>query len=714
LGICLMDVLLLGAIDLAVIGNYFLVALMVAVGLGTVIFVHELGHFAVAKMCGVKCEKFFIGFDIGGYKISRKWGETEYGIGILPLGGYVKMLGQDDNPANIAEQVRESQVREGSSAETKEIVGPDGTKYLVDSRSYLAKSVPQRMAIISAGVIMNVIFAFVFAVIAYGLGVPYTPCIVSQTSPGSAAYQAGIRTGDEITRIGDIKNPSFTDLMSGVTLGDLENGIPFTIRRVATGEEDTITLKPRQETGLAKVGIVSPRSLRLGNDKPVVDGTPAAAASPKFEAGDDIVAVDGEPVESYHEYVAKVVNLVGEPIVFTVQRGGKAPKNDRFGPRQGGEQVEITVAPKPTRTLGLVMEMGKIVAVEQGSEAANLKIVPGDFIDKIELADGDATEGSDLFSDPMALPEQLRRLANENRNVQLTVRHSAASGDGRQETEPVTIPLRKVTWIEEAVSDNDPLSVPALGIAYRVLNRVNQVLPGSPAAEAGVQSRDLVTAVEITFPAKDGAKTEKPTTIEFNEQEGQNWPAFMQHLQHLSEDVKITLTYKRGDEILTAELRPQVQPDSFEPERGFRFEPIQRIRKATTFGEQVRFGYNETVNSLGMVFRFLHKLSTGQVPATSLGGPITIAQAAGYSAFEGVGKLLVFLTMLSANLAVINFLPIPLLDGGHMVFLAWEGLRGKPAGEKLVFVLHFVGFAFIVSLMLFVLSLDLGLIDRKL
>jgi regulator of sigma E protease len=76
--------------------------------------------------------------------------------------------------------------------------------------------------------------------------------------------------------------------------------------------------------------------------------------------------------------------------------------------------------------------------------------------------------------------------------------------------------------------------------------------------------------------------------------------------------------------------------------------------------------------------------------------------------------LLVFLTMLSANLAVINFLPIPLLDGGHMVFLAWEGLRGKPAGEKLVFVLHFVGFAFIVSLMLFVLSLDLGLIDRNL
>ena len=76
-------------------------------GLGFVIFVHELGHFLVAKACGVKCEKFYLGFDVGGLKLaSLQWGETEYGIGILPLGGYVKMLGQDDNPAAAAEAQR--------------------------------------------------------------------------------------------------------------------------------------------------------------------------------------------------------------------------------------------------------------------------------------------------------------------------------------------------------------------------------------------------------------------------------------------------------------------------------------------------------------------------------------------------------------------------------------------------------------------------------
>ena len=75
-----------------------------------------------------------------------------YGIVIVPLGGFVKMLGQDDDPAHIAEQMKKSEVS-AASAEGVEVVGPKGEKYYVDRRSYLAKSVPQRMAIISAGVV---------------------------------------------------------------------------------------------------------------------------------------------------------------------------------------------------------------------------------------------------------------------------------------------------------------------------------------------------------------------------------------------------------------------------------------------------------------------------------------------------------------------------------------------------------------------------------
>jgi regulator of sigma E protease len=203
LGMCL-----IGSLSLETLLWLVPVVLKVAVGLGAVIFVHELGHFLVAKACGVKCEKFFIGFDIGGYKLSKRWGETEYG----------KMLGQDDDPAHIAEQMKKSQV-DAQSTSAVPIKGPNGETYYVDRRSYLAKSVPQRMAIISAGVVMNVIFAFIFAVIAYGMGVPYIPSIVSETTPGSPAWKAGIEPGDEIVQINDTVDPTFVQLKGGVTLG---------------------------------------------------------------------------------------------------------------------------------------------------------------------------------------------------------------------------------------------------------------------------------------------------------------------------------------------------------------------------------------------------------------------------------------------------------------------------------------------------------------
>ncbi len=109
----------------------------VALGLGFVIFVHELGHFLAAKTFGVRCDKFYVGFDVpislGPIKLPStlgkfKWGETEYGIGIIPLGGYVKMLGQDDDPRNAEEE-----------AERIRLGGDENAP--LDPRSYPAKAV---------------------------------------------------------------------------------------------------------------------------------------------------------------------------------------------------------------------------------------------------------------------------------------------------------------------------------------------------------------------------------------------------------------------------------------------------------------------------------------------------------------------------------------------------------------------------------------------
>ena len=145
----------------------FSLALRIGLGIGLVIFVHELGHFVAAKTFGVKCEKFYVGFDVplrlGPIKFPRtlgkfQYGETEYGIGVIPLGGYVKMLGQDDDPRKQEEEAKRIQV-EGEDA--------DQEAPALDPRSFPAKPVWQRMIIISAGVVMNVITGVIFAAIAF-------------------------------------------------------------------------------------------------------------------------------------------------------------------------------------------------------------------------------------------------------------------------------------------------------------------------------------------------------------------------------------------------------------------------------------------------------------------------------------------------------------------------------------------------------------------
>ncbi len=97
----------------------------------------------------------------------------------------------------------------------------------------MAKSVPQRMAIISAGVIMNVIFAVVFATIGYRLGVPYTPPVVGGLTNGGVAWLAGLQVGDEIVEVNGVKKPRFIDLIQEISTADLSDGVKVVIQRPA-------------------------------------------------------------------------------------------------------------------------------------------------------------------------------------------------------------------------------------------------------------------------------------------------------------------------------------------------------------------------------------------------------------------------------------------------------------------------------------------------
>uniref|UniRef100_UPI0035696CE1 site-2 protease family protein n=1 Tax=Novipirellula sp. TaxID=2795430 RepID=UPI0035696CE1 len=262
---------------------------LVALGIGLVIFVHELGHFVAAKSFGVKCEKFYVGFDvpiqIGPIKFPRtlgkfQYGETEYGIGIIPLGGYVKMLGQDDDPRKAEEEAKRIRMKEDEAEADEE--GDDTAPEKLDPRSFPAKPVWQRMIIISAGVVMNLITGVLFAAIAYGYGVTYNPSIIGGVTPGGPAWQAGIEPGGQVVSVGGLTDDQmhFREMRMAILTEGLDNPekpISLSIRYDEGVRKSNLkTASHPENSDVRMIGIVSPTSLELSSKTVAMPGSIAA------------------------------------------------------------------------------------------------------------------------------------------------------------------------------------------------------------------------------------------------------------------------------------------------------------------------------------------------------------------------------------------------------------------------------------------------------
>jgi len=713
----------------------WLVILLVAVGLGMVLFVHELGHFAVAKLCGVKCEKFYLGFDIAGWRICRfRWGETEYGIGALPRGGYVTMRGQEDIPARLKEEIERAKATQAAKAGISAQAGGQAAsdtpvdvaaaeRALYDPRSYLAQSVPKRIAIISAGVIMNMIFAFVAATVAYSIGVVEEPCAVGSVQPGYPAWQCDLRPGDRIVAINGKPARRFKDIISRVPLNRKGTGSPIRVERPGVSEPMDLVVLPNRDLLLPVIGVAAPGTTTLLSSagwlnseriKPYVRNTAAARAQPAFELGDRIIKIDGVPVKTGEQLREMLSARRDKPVKVTVQRTRGKSKKDKTV-----EQLTIKVDPRPMRELGMVMKMGPIMSVQAHSPAALAGIKAHDQIVSMD--------GKPL-GDPLPLPDRLWARVNKAAaagqsppTVTLQVkRFERVQRDGKTErqerTLDVPVPLRKTDAFEVALFAGSPVSVPSMGLAYRVLNKVVEVLPDSPAAKAGIVPGDVLTSVTLVPPdeetlAREGLKPMdvRSQTIEFADTK-LNWPFVFEVIQDFAMGgSKIELTFQ-GDK--TVSLVPVDAADWYNPDRGLVMQPASFTLTAKSFGEALKLGGEETLLQATIVLRFLQRLTTGDISLKAIGGPITIAQVAGHAASRGPSQYLLFLTTISAMLAVINFLPIPVLDGGHFVFLVYEGIRRKPAPEWLQLALSYAGLILILMLMLWALGLDTKLIPR--
>lgn len=684
---------------------------MVAVGLGFVIFVHELGHFLAAKACGVKAEKFYIGFDIPmprilGWQIPSKlakfqWGETEYGIGILPLGGYVKMLGQDDDPRKYKEEQARAKGAAGNDEATVGAVmtpvEPVQERVGYDPRSYQAKTVPQRMLIISAGVIMNLIFAVIMGAVAYTMGVPYTPTVVGSTMPGSGAWTRGLRPGDKIVRIGadGYTSESFRfqqDLVPQILLANGEE-IELLVRR-PSGKEEPIRVAGTKREGIpvALLGVTSTNTTTVA----AKSKSDVTTGKETLEPGDVIVAINGTKVENNAQYQQILTRDYDQTLELTVAR----PVLDKQG-KPTGETTEhqVSVAPQPARTLGFTTSLGPIVAVRDGSPAETAGLKVGD---KIESINGQPV------GDPFTLSQRMAKLAGQE--IDLEIRREKS--DGKSETLARKLTVEAPYMMNPGAGMKGALlGIEPLGIAAPATFTVSQVVADGPAAKQGLQPGDELVGVQFRSSDKVAQQKleESELTEQFTlEQNKTNLANVMYLLQLVPEKTVVDVTYRRsGGKLQTVTLEPIASSEGYDESRDIVLKDLTEVRTAASLGEAFSLGVRETRDKLVEIARTLRGLLTGRVSPKNLGSPLMIAEVAFNEASLGWPRLLIFLTFLSANLALVNFLPIPVLDGGHMVFLAAEGIRGKPVDEHIQYYALLVGAAMLLCLMVFVFSNDI-------
>ena len=188
----------------------------------------------------------------------------------------------------------------------------------------------------------------------------------------------------------------------------------------------------------------------------------------------------------------------------------------------------------------------------------------------------------------------------------------------------------------------------------------------------------------------------------------QTWAGIYSLMQMQPAGSKLNLGIQRGDKNESLEITSFPSEEFYLHTRGIVLSRLQNTYTSPTWSDAILVGSYQTWYDASRVWKFLKKLVARQISASNLGGPGTIAMAATSEASEGTSRLLLFLTLLSANLAIVNFLPIPVLDGGHMLFLAYEGLFRRPVSERAQIVLTYAGLIFILGLMLFVISLDIG------
>jgi len=655
---------------IGVLGNVVIVLL----GFGTVVLVHEFGHFIVAKLSGIRVEAFSIFMPptlLGIRKTAAGWRfrflpslasekddepaesseATEYRIGIFPFGGYVKLLGQEDT-------------------------GP--VKQVDDQRSFARKSVGTRIAVISAGVIFNVVSAALIFIVVFLVGIRLPPPVIGGVVPGSPAAQAGLRAGDVVTEIaGATKDLDFGNIIIASALSDVGKPVPMSVRH-ADGTTERVSLVALELPGspLREFGIVQPMSL-----------TVAKVAQPEklyeqtgLRAGDRFVAVHGKEVEHYWDF-AEAVRYTLAPEVDT--------KVERRTDNGGTELVDIK----------LPLDWAASDSVEMQSEAALGQVYS--MVPRLRVA---AVEGEELSSGAGSAAEspsglrtgdiiiaagqidnptykEIRDMTNDNEGKVLPLKVLRTDANGVEQVVAVSVKPKRERQGGRVVIG----FVPALDAKHAIVAKTISI-------ENGVPPLDIPRGARIV------AVGDKPVSsfydiIEQVRQWG-NQPVTLRYQLDGAAEGGVSLQVAQAQRPITVRSVPAEDV----PLRS-----LEQLYRATGPVQAIAMGYRRTVMFIAQTYVTLKQLLSGLISPKHLMGPVGIISVSyRIVAEQPLVNYAYFLALISATIAVLNFLPIPPFDGGLVVLMLIEKVRGVALSEKAQGIVAYTGWALILALLAYV------------
>lgn len=684
--------------------------LQVVIGFSLIIIIHELGHFLAARWAGVRVLAFAVGFGpavlsyrkgLGFRRGSSEQTEsakplppgasaTEYRLNWLPLGGYVKMLGQDDaDPTATSEE-------------------PD---------SYQNCPVWKRMVVISAGVVFNLLTAAVLFIIVFMAGLRTPPPTIGMVDPDSPAgvavatnadaaglTEAGLSPGDTVVRVNGRKAEEFTDVIVGAAMSAPHKPVRMEVSRPGVDPLLHFDITPRRDeaTGLLDLGIGAAWSARLvGPDVPEdvraqIEHALADAELHGVEPGMTLRSVDGREVTSALDLTHAVEASGGRPIQLIFGDENGTPIEATLTPLPqiqtarlaGGDSVwHLLGLPTPVRVSG-VNEAAEKAGLQRGDIFSRLGAtewpVAAVAVPEIQRHAGEKIDAEVIRMGEngwMAVPLELP--VNEQGRIGFEVSPSASRAAFIAGWPDSPFADGQDAWRRlrpaEALGDLRGRRILAVnGEPVTSLLQVREVLKDLT-REALASEEALAAGVTVTL------RMERPA-----------YPAPV--------EVEIPWTLGRASIEL---LHDTSRLGWVSPLRIDAFSPAEITLKADGPAAAVAMGLRRTQRVMSMTYLTFVRLFQGSVKVEHLKGPVGIAHVGTVVADRGFVWLLFFMALISVNLAVINFLPIPIADGGHFVFLLYEQITGKPPPLAVQNAAAIAGLVLIASVFLVVTFNDI-------